>query len=462
MQPMKWKRVEPPLKAEKPREYGRAEPPVRRVDPEALKGALMRDALGVRAPRPEEPAAPQPSPVIREAVARRVQAEEVVRARVSLPEAEQPEEAEVLSWMAEQASDSLAPCPHILDENGQPRARAQAKAGLFSKTRNINERPKNPFVQAADPVSAVKPAKATRARAAFPSGIFRRADKKGGRKDPAPSRLRYRMDRLWLTPLFRAFLRTGLPAFVIVFAAGMYLANDDRRAALTDTAEGVVRSVQERPEFMVKLMAIEGASPELADTIRATLPVRFPVTSFDLDLEELRGVVAGLDAVQSAEVRVKPGGILEVRVAERTPALLWRGPEGLMMLDATGHPVSEAGSRLERLDLPVVAGAGADRAVPEALELIDAAAPVAPRLRGLVRMGERRWDVVLDNGQRILLPEEGALEALQRVMALAIAEDMLSRDVSVVDMRFTARPTLRMAPKSLGQFRQEEAGATNG
>jgi len=34
--------------------------------------------------------------------------------------------------------------------------------------------------------------------------------------DPAPSVLSYRMQRLWLTPIFRAFVRVGLPAVSIV------------------------------------------------------------------------------------------------------------------------------------------------------------------------------------------------------------------------------------------------------
>ena len=40
------------------------------------------------------------------------------------------------------------------------------------------------------------------------------------RRDPAPSRWAYRMNRLWLTPLFRAALRVGLPAFLVIFIAG--------------------------------------------------------------------------------------------------------------------------------------------------------------------------------------------------------------------------------------------------
>ena len=92
-----------------------------------------------------------------------------------------------------------------------------------------------------------------------------------------------------------------------------------------------------------------------------------------------------------------------------------------------------------------MAGDGADRAVKEALQLYAAAGPLRGRIRGLVRVGERRWDAVLDRDQRILLPETGAVQALERVIALSEAQDMLERDLLVVDMRLAARPTIRLA-----------------
>ena len=79
------------------------------------------------------------------------------------------------------------------------------------------------------------------------------------------------------------------------------------------------------------------------------------------------------------------------------------------------------------------------------------------RLRGLVRMGERRWDVVLDREQRILLPETQAVQALERVIALEGAQDVLARDVARVDMRLAQRPTVQMnkdATQELWRIRQ--------
>ncbi len=264
------------------------------------------------------------------------------------------------------------------------------------------------------------------------------------RRDPAPSRLAYRLQRIWLTPLYRRLVRVGLPAFLLAMVVGLWLSDPDRRASLQGSMDGLVERIQNRDEFMVRLMRIEGASEAVDRGLRGMLPVTLPASSFDIDLEALRARVLRLDAVESVDLRILPGGILSAVVTERQPALLWRHQRGIDLIDRTGHRVASVTAREVRPDLPLIAGEGAADAAPEALALLDAAGPILPRVRGLVRMGERRWDVVLDRGQRIMLPTEGALAALEHAIALDRSHDLLGRDVAAVDLRDGERPVLRL------------------
>jgi cell division protein FtsQ len=267
--------------------------------------------------------------------------------------------------------------------------------------------------------------------------------------DPAPSRMSYRLNRLWLTPTFRALLRTGLPAVSVLALVVWYLSDEARvDAALAQVAE-LRASVEQRPEFMVNLMRIENVSAELAEDIREVTSIDFPISSFDLDLAARRASIEELDAVAAVRLVIRQGGVLDVEVVERRPAIVWRGREGLELLDEHGHRVASVDRRSERDDLPLIAGDGADRAVPEALELVATAAPEAARLRGLLRVGERRWDVILDRGLRIMLPETGAVAALERALALDEIEELLSRDLVAVDLRDSRRPTLRLTPNAV-------------
>lgn len=284
----------------------------------------------------------------------------------------------------------------------------------------------------------------------------------GLRRDPAPSRWAYRMQRLWLTPLFRVTFRIGLPIFLIALIAGLYLRDDARRAQVTGVFTGMVDKFQARPEFRVSLISVEGAAPELADAIRARLQLNLPQSSFDLDLDAARQRIEALDAVATAELRVRSGGVLEVSITERVPALVWRDGDRIEMLDGTGARVAGLAARSDRSDLPLIAGEGADRAAAEALELFGITAGIMPRVRGLVRVGDRRWDLMLDRNQKIMLPEQNAPAALERLIALDKAEDLLARDILTVDLRNEQRPVLRLAPGALNQRRNAMGIETSG
>lgn len=272
------------------------------------------------------------------------------------------------------------------------------------------------------------------------------------RIDPAPSRWSYRMQRLMLTPLFRLVLRVGVPFTIALGGATYWFSDQEHRDQLNLFVGDMRAMIEERPEFMVKLMAIDGASDAVSDDIRAILPIDFPVSSFDLDLDNMRLGVSELDAVQSVSIRIRQGGVLQVDVVERAPVVIWRSAEGLELLDDSGARVAPVMARGDRPELPVIAGAGANEYVQEAMRLMAAAHPLRPRVRGLVRMGERRWDVVLDRNQRIQLPEQDPVRALQRVMAMDKAEDMLARDIAVLDLRLKGRPTVRLTNEAVEEL----------
>ncbi len=272
------------------------------------------------------------------------------------------------------------------------------------------------------------------------------------RNDPAPSRWSYRYQRLMLTPLFRKLLRVGVPFGLSFGLATVYLADEGRREQVLLTYADIRHQIETRPEFMVNLLAVEGASTAVAEEIREIFPIEFPVSSFDLDLNDVRQTIRALPAVADVDMRIRNGGVLVAEVTERQPVALWRTREGLSVVDLDGVRIAALESRTARPDLPVVAGKGADAAIPEALAILAAAAPLEGRVRGIIRMGERRWDLVLDRDQRILLPERNPVRAIERVIVLGDVQDMLERDLVAVDMRLGARPTIRMNARAVEEW----------
>jgi len=277
------------------------------------------------------------------------------------------------------------------------------------------------------------------------------------RRDPAPSRLQYRWQRLWLTPLWRFSFRVLLPFAMMAGIAALVWSDPVRAGAIKAHIAAMQNAVQNRQEFMMTTLSIEGASPDLADAVRGKLQVALPMSSFDLDLTALRQAAQSLPAVAEAQVQIRSGGVLRVMITERIPALVWRKDEQLILIDSDGHVVAGLHARSDRANLPLIAGQGADQAAAEALDLIATAGPISGRIQGLVRIGQRRWDIVLDYGQRLMLPAENPIAALDRALALDQAERLFDRDISAIDLRYGPRPVLRLAPYAMTK-RQESLG----
>ena len=275
--------------------------------------------------------------------------------------------------------------------------------------------------------------------------------------DPAPSVLRYRFERLWLKPSVRALVRVWIPLALAAGTVWVLSGNPAVREAVDAGWNKVRDAVAARPELQVSAVVYPGASEALQAQIAALVPLELPVSSLDLDVVKIKEAVESLDAVKSAEVTVQGGGILEIRAVERTPVLVWRDGDVLRLIDGEGQRVAEIARRAARPDLPLVVGTGADLAVSEIAALVEVLAPIEGRLRGFVRVGERRWDVVLDRGQTIMLPENGAVTALRKVLTLHASEDLLNRDVVVVDMRNPDRPVLRLSENAVQELRRLRA-----
>ena len=69
---------------------------------------------------------------------------------------------------------------------------------------------------------------------------------------------------------------------------------------------------------------------------------------------------------------------------------------------------------------------------------------LAPQVTAAVRVGARRWDVKLDNGVTVRLPETDEAAAWRRLAALDRAHGVLNRAIEAVDMRLADRLVVRM------------------
>jgi len=264
-----------------------------------------------------------------------------------------------------------------------------------------------------------------------------------------------------LSPLFKKAIFYGFPLIFLAVPILIFFQDQKNKEQLEELAFDLYRKVIERPEFMVEALSIEGASDSLNSEIREVLGLRFPISSFDLDLADLQKRILSLPPVEIAEAHIKGGGILHLKVGEKAPALLLRKESGFAVLDEYGQYIRSVPSREYFFDLPVIAGEGAESVASQAMTIFTAINKKFDQVRGLVFVGQRRWNIIMKTGQVVMLPENNPAQAVQKILILDEAEQILSRDIAVFDFRLPSRITLRVPSDEHFQINSKVIGVRN-
>jgi cell division protein FtsQ len=194
--------------------------------------------------------------------------------------------------------------------------------------------------------------------------------------------------------------------------------------------------------FTVDEILVTGRSETPRPTLLQALGTGFGDPILALDLRAARDRLLALPWVSAAEIeRVLPNTLI-IRLSERQPIALWQRRGQFTLIDRDGRALADDRDGVVG-DLIVVVG---DDAPPHAGRLLDmlASQPDVKRLvRAAVRVGGRRWNLHLENGTSIRLPEANPQGALQRLADYQRSQGLLDKDLATIDMRFADKLILQ-------------------
>lgn len=213
--------------------------------------------------------------------------------------------------------------------------------------------------------------------------------------------------------------------------------------------------------LVVAEITVSGRERLSEEELREALGVPFGTPIFSVELAELRERLAMIGWIKSVSVARRLPNRLEIRLEEREPAALWQNDGIMTLIDREGHPITslELGAYAH---LPQVVGNGAQAAAAEFLPVLESDPRLAGMVRALVRVGERRWDVVFENGVRARLPERGERAAWQRLARLQQEHRVLAREVHIIDLRQPDRLVLRLTDQEIKRRQELMAPKTKG
>jgi len=249
----------------------------------------------------------------------------------------------------------------------------------------------------------------------------------------------------WIKPRHAAMATIGL-VLAGALAAGWIWMDRSRlgeRVAdwTSDIASDALR-VTARAGLGVREIVVTGRVHTSAAEILDALDLHDGEPLLGFDGAAARTALERLPWVREAQVERRFPATVRVRIVERLPLALWQTQGRHVVLDTDGKEIRKADPGAFA-NLVMVVGADAPAHTRELLALLATEPDLKGRVSAAVRVGGRRWDLVLDGETRVHLPEQQIAAAWARLADAQRREAILGRAVARIDLRLADRMTIQ-------------------
>ncbi|MDQ0135861.1 cell division protein FtsQ [Neorhizobium galegae] len=263
-------------------------------------------------------------------------------------------------------------------------------------------------------------------------------------------------------PLRRVFrfcvsLATGrihIPAHTgTVAAAGFLAAVGLYGMSLGGHGQTVAQATTAAVGFAIEDVRVSGNDQTSEIDILQLLGLDGTTSLVALDIDSARRKLSALPWVQYAEVRKIYPKTIEVMLKERQAFGIWQHGSELSLIEKNGSVIAPLRDN-KFASLPLFVGRDAETAASSFEDAMAGWPELKNRVKAYVRIAGRRWDLHLDNGVVLKLPEANVAKALRVLARLEKEQGLLERDVAAVDLRLEDRTTVQLTPGALDRRRE--------
>lgn len=263
------------------------------------------------------------------------------------------------------------------------------------------------------------------------------------RRRPNPPR---RRPRPMLSPRMLRLGAMAGAAAIVLGAAGWAVASGWAGARLDALGNGLVEIAADSG-LRVRNVLVEGRAETRAADILDALQAERGAPLLAIDVAAAKGRLERLPWVKSATVERSLPDTLRVQVEERKAFALWQHGKRLALIDRDGTVIVK--DNLSRFaDRPLLVGEGAEKRAPEIVDLLAADPQLRQNVEAAVLVSGRRWNLRLKGGIEVRLPEQGMERAWAELARLVREEGLLTRAVTMVDLRQTDKAIVRLTPEA--------------
>ncbi|MCC4243085.1 cell division protein FtsQ/DivIB [Stappia indica] len=256
--------------------------------------------------------------------------------------------------------------------------------------------------------------------------------------------------RLHRRPLWRAAgILQDLPEWTGTAGALVFLSATIFYAlAVGGYARTVSESLTSAAGFEIEAVKLSGQRETTEFEILEALEIEQGTSLALFDASAARERLARIPWIETVSVQKLYPGTLQVRIDEREAFALWQRGNSLSVIDAKGQVISDDVDG-RYANLLMLVGHGAQYRGAEILTALEKVPELRARVRAARLVSDRRWDLLLENGLTVRLPETDVGRALSDLVRMDADNGLLTRDITVVDIRLPDRVVVRMSDEAI-------------
>ena len=256
--------------------------------------------------------------------------------------------------------------------------------------------------------------------------------------------------RLHRRPLWRAAgILQDLPEWTGTAGALVFLSATIFYAlAVGGYARTVSESLSSAAGFEIEAVKLSGQRETTEFEILEALEIEQGTSLALFDASAARERLARIPWIETVSVQKLYPGTLQVRIDEREAFALWQRGNSLSVIDAKGQVISDNVDG-RYANLLMLVGHGAQYRGGEILTALEKVPELRARVRAARLVSDRRWDLLLENGLTVRLPETDVGRALSDLVRMDADNGLLTRDITVVDIRLPDRVVVRMSDEAI-------------
>jgi cell division protein FtsQ len=196
--------------------------------------------------------------------------------------------------------------------------------------------------------------------------------------------------------------------------------------------------------FRITSVAINGRKQLTQDEVLAIGGVNGHSSLLFLDASSVREKLKANPWISEATVLKLYPGQLRIDIVERSAFALWQQNGRLSVISDDGAVLQDFVSPAF-LKLPLVVGKGAETRAKDFLALLSRYPQVSSVTKAATYVGERRWNLRLNDGLDIRLPENDVGNALATLSNLDKDEHLFAKDIVAIDLRLPDRLAVQLS-----------------